>query len=120
MASVEQERMLAIRRFNAKAKAGISHLLERDVIEPSPEAVADFLRTTPGLSKRRIGDYLGEATEFVSAVLVAYTARFDFGGKPFVEAVRAFLSPFRLPGEAQKIDRIMCTFSAHYCEQVAR
>jgi len=29
----------------------------------------------------------------------------------FVDAVRGFLAPFRLPGEAQKIDRIMCTFA---------
>ena len=31
--------------------------------------------------------------------------------------MRAFLSPFRLPGEAQKIDRIMCEFSQRYCTQ---
>ena len=29
-------------------------------------------------------------------------------------ALRAFLSPFRLPGEAQKIDRFMEAFSAEY------
>ena len=33
-------------------------------------------------------------------------------------AIRAFLSPFRLPGEAQKIDRIMCEFAARFCGQV--
>ena len=30
-------------------------------------------------------------------------------------AIRHFLSGFRLPGEAQKIDRIMETFAARYC-----
>ena len=35
----------------------------------------------------------------------------------FVEAVRAYLSPFRLPGEAQTIDRIMESFAAAYCSQ---
>jgi len=35
-----------------------------------------------------------------------------------VAAIRAFLSPFRLPGEAQKIDRIMCEFAARFCGQV--
>ena len=34
-------------------------------------------------------------------------------------AIRAFLSPFRLPGEAQKIDRIMCEFSQRFCAQNA-
>ena len=107
---MDQERQLAIRKFNSKAKDGIKHLLERGVLSKQPEEVADFLRTTKGLSKRRIGDYLGEPAEFVTQVLTAYTKRFDFNSKPFVEAVRSYLSPFRLPGEAQKIDRIMCTF----------
>ena len=31
--------------------------------------------------------------------------------------MRAYLSPFRLPGEAQKIDRIMESFSGAYCAQ---
>ena len=50
-------------------------------------------------------------------MLTAYSHAFDFHGLSFVEAVRAFLSPFRLPGEAQKIDRIMCEFSQRYCAQ---
>ena len=62
-----------------------------------------------GLSKRRVGEYLGEQSHPVEKLLEAYTSLFDFGGLHFVDAVRSFLSPFRLPGEAQKIDRIMCT-----------
>ena len=34
-----------------------------------------------------------------------------------VQAMRNFLSSFRLPGEAQKIDRIMERFAIHFCEQ---
>ena len=117
VASADQERQLALRKFNKKAKAGITYLLERNLLERTPESVADFLRTTKGLSKRRIGDYLGEPAEFIREVLTAYTRRFDFSNLPFVEAVRTYLSPFRLPGEAQKIDRIMCTFSSRYCDQ---
>lgn len=64
IASREQERQLAIRKFNSKAKAGINYLLDRGVLPKKPEAVADFLRDTKGLSKRRIGDYLGESAEF--------------------------------------------------------
>lgn len=33
----------------------------------------------------------------------------------FDEAIRLFLSKFRLPGEAQKIDRIMESFAKRYC-----
>jgi len=34
-----------------------------------------------------------------------------------VQAMRNFLSSFRLPGEAQKIDRIMERFAIRFCEQ---
>ena len=34
-----------------------------------------------------------------------------------VQALRQFLWSFRLPGEAQQIDRIMSVFAAHYCSQ---
>lgn len=44
-----------------------------------------------------------------------FVGDFDFAGVPFVKALRFFLQAFRLPGEAQKIDRIMETFSARYC-----
>jgi len=108
---------LAVHKFNEKPKAGVNHLITRGVIPHEPAAVANFLRTTKGLSKRRIGDYLGERSDFTVHVLTAYSHAFDFKGLSFVEAVRAFLSPFRLPGEAQKIDRIMCEFSQRFCGQ---
>jgi len=108
---------VAVHKFNDKPKAGVNHLISRGVIPHEAGAVAHFLRSTKGLSKRRIGDYLGERSDFTVHVLAAYSHAFDFGGMSFVEAVRAFLSPFRLPGEAQKIDRIMCEFSQRYCTQ---
>ncbi|KAE8702015.1 Brefeldin A-inhibited guanine nucleotide-exchange protein 3 [Hibiscus syriacus] len=37
-------------------------------------------------------------------------------GMEFYEAIRAFLQGFRLPGEAQKIDRIMEKFAERYCK----
>ena len=51
------------------------------------------------------------------ATLSEYVALFDFRAVPFVDAVRLFLSPFRLPGEAQKIDRIMSAFAKTYVTQ---
>lgn len=117
VASAEQEILLAVHKFNQKPKAGIAYLFSRSVLPETAEAVAHFLRTTKGLSKRRIGDYLGERSDFTVRVLTEYVRLFDFAAMSFVEAVRAFLSPFRLPGEAQKIDRIMQSFSGHFCEQ---
>jgi brefeldin A-inhibited guanine nucleotide-exchange protein len=44
----------------------------------------------------------------------AYVDLFDFEGKAFVDALRNFLQSFRLPGEAQKIDRFMLKFADRY------
>ena len=87
--SHSQERQLAIRKFNEKAKAGIAYLLERRVVPRTPDAVAEFLQGTKGLSKRRIGDYLGEPSDFNTAVLRAYTGLFNFSSMHFVEVRRA-------------------------------
>ena len=38
----------------------------------------------------------------------------------FVEALRNFLQAFRLPGEAQKIDRYMLKFAERYIESNAQ
>ena len=38
----------------------------------------------------------------------------------FVSALRLLLSKFRLPGEAQKIDRLMEKFAGRYCESNAK
>ena len=41
-------------------------------------------------------------------------------GLPFETALRGFLETFRLPGESQKIYRIMQAFSVHYWAQCGR
>jgi hypothetical protein len=72
------------------------------------------------LSRHRVGEVLGslgrdeEARRFHAALLAAYCARFDFAGLALVPALRAFLGEFRLPGEAQVIDRLMSAFAAAY------
>lgn len=48
--------------------------------------------------------------------MYAYIDCFDFSEIDFVPALRLLLSSFRLPGEAQKIDRIMEKFASRYCE----
>lgn len=48
--------------------------------------------------------------------MYAYVDQLDFAGKDIVLALRYFLEGFRLPGEAQKIDRLMEKFASRYCE----
>ncbi|WOG86863.1 hypothetical protein DCAR_0206082 [Daucus carota subsp. sativus] len=102
--------------FNKKPSKGIDFLIRNKRISGSPEAVVDFLKNTSGLNEAMIGDYLGEREEFSLKVMHAYVDSFNFGGMDFGEAIRFFLRGFRLPGEAQKIDRIMEKFAERYCK----
>jgi len=105
----------AIAEFNRKANKGVDYLLSNMLVEKTPPAVAHFLRTTPGLDKAMIGDFLGQHEEFPLAVMHAYVDAMNFSGMKFDRAIREFLKGFRLPGEAQKIDRIMEKFAERYC-----
>ena len=49
-------------------------------------------------------------------VMNAYVDRLDFHDCDFLTALRLFLDGFRLPGEAQKIDRLMEKFASRYCQ----
>ncbi|MQL98963.1 hypothetical protein Taro_031672, partial [Colocasia esculenta] len=100
--------------FNQKPKKGIEFLINAKKVGESPEEIAAFLKDASGLNKTMIGDYLGEREELSLKVMHAYVDSFDFQGMEFDEAIRAFLLGFRLPGEAQKIDRIMEKFAERY------
>lgn len=52
-------------------------------------------------------------TENVEA-MHAFVDQMNFAGLSFIEALRTFLQAFRLPGEAQKIDRFMLKFAERY------
>jgi brefeldin A-inhibited guanine nucleotide-exchange protein len=47
-------------------------------------------------------------------IMHAFVDLLDFKHLPFVDALRMFLQSFRLPGEAQKIDRYMLKFAERY------
>lgn len=81
------------------------------------QAIVRFLRETPGLNKQRVGVILGEPDNLSCRILADYTATFEFEDRPFTESLRVFLESFRLPGEAQKIDRIVQSFANRYYEQ---
>lgn len=66
------------------------------------------------MSKSLIGDYLGERDDTCIKVMHAYVDTLDFKELAFDDAIRVFLAGFRLPGEAQKIDRLMEKFAERY------
>ncbi|XP_022763827.1 brefeldin A-inhibited guanine nucleotide-exchange protein 1-like isoform X2 [Durio zibethinus] len=103
--------------FNRKPSKGIEFLINTKKVGNSPEEVASFLKkNTTGLNETMIGDYLGEREEFALRVMHAYVDSFNFKSMDFGESIRFFLRGFRLPGEAQKIDRIMEKFAERYCK----
>jgi brefeldin A-inhibited guanine nucleotide-exchange protein len=105
----------AIRLFNFKPKRGIKALINQGFVKStSPEDIAVFLLTTPNLSKAMIGEYLGEGDAENVAIMHAFVDQMDFSRMRFVDALRRFLQSFRLPGEAQKIDRFMLKFAERY------
>lgn len=53
---------------------------------------------------------------FSREVMYSYIDKLDFTDLDFVSALRLFLNNFRLPGEAQKIDRLMEKFASRYLE----
>ncbi|VAI45068.1 unnamed protein product [Triticum turgidum subsp. durum] len=120
--SLEQRRAYKIElqkgisMFNRKPSKGIDFLIKSKKIGQSPEDVASFLRNTAGLNATMIGDYLGERDEFPIKVMHAYVDALNFEGIDFGEAIRYYLRGFRLPGEAQKIDRVMEKFAERYCK----
>lgn len=105
----------AISEFNRKPVKGVEYLISNKLVENTPSSVAQFLRITPNLDKAMIGDYLGQHEEFPLAVMHSYVDSMKFSGMKFDAAIREFLKGFRLPGEAQKIDRIMEKFAERYC-----
>lgn len=105
----------AIRQFNFKPKRGIKALISEGFIRSNnPQDIAKFLYANDRLDKGMLGEFLGEGDESNVAIMHAFVDLMDFGKRRFVDALRQFLQSFRLPGEAQKIDRFMLKFAERY------
>jgi len=113
--------------FNKNPKKGIQFFLSNYKFEDTKSStedprnsallVAKFIWNNHKLLKRRmVGEYLGDVDTFSGEVLKSYLHEFDFTNVPFDDALRMFLSRFTIPGEAQKIDRIMEKFAGRFCE----
>ncbi|DAZ96264.1 TPA: hypothetical protein N0F65_008297 [Lagenidium giganteum] len=61
-----------------------------------------------------VGKVLGEPDELSLSILQEYANAFTFKDFPFDVALRVYLGRFVLPGEAQKIDRILQAFAKAY------
>lgn len=66
------------------------------------------------LERAAVGEYLGHHEDFELAAMHAYIDAEATAGQAIDIALRSLLAQFRLPGEAQKIDRIMEKFAERY------
>ncbi|KAH1196682.1 ARF guanine-nucleotide exchange factor GNOM [Glycine max] len=116
---IKRRLMIGADHFNRDVKKGLEFLQGTHLLPDKldPQSVACFLRYTAGLDKNLIGDYLGNHDEFCVQVLHEFARTFDFQDMTLDTALRVFLETFRLPGESQKIHRVLEAFSERYYEQ---
>jgi hypothetical protein len=99
----------AVLRFNQKPSAGIAYAAKcKHIDADDPRDVASYLlKNKDVFEKTQIGEYLGREAEYQNGfslkVLHEYVRLMDFTDLVFDDAIRFFLSGFRLPGEAQKV-----------------
>lgn len=104
-----QEESEVVLRFNQKPVAGIAYAAKCGHLDgDDPTDVARWLlKNKDLLDKTQIGEYLGREAEYQNGfclkVLHSYVHLMDFAGLMFDDAIRFYLSGFRLPGEAQKV-----------------
>ncbi|KAB2033953.1 hypothetical protein ES319_D04G051200v1 [Gossypium barbadense] len=119
MKHIKRNLAIGADHFNRDPKKGLEFLQGIHLLPDKldPESVASFFRYTNGLDKNLIGDFLGNHGEFCVHVLHEFSRTFDFHDMTLDSALRVFLGTFRLPGESQKIQRVIEAFAERYYEQ---
>ncbi|ETW03596.1 hypothetical protein H310_05005 [Aphanomyces invadans] len=104
-------------------KKALEYLIAMGLIKESPRDITSFLRIYHTFfDESDIGDYLGEGDEeFKLHIRLTYARAISFTGMTLVEALRHYLTHggFKLPGEAQKIARMVEAFAQCYYEDLA-
>ncbi|ERN01475.1 hypothetical protein AMTRI_Chr03g54850 [Amborella trichopoda] len=116
---IKRRLMIGADHFNRDPKKGLEFLQGTHLLPDKldPQSVACFFRYTAGLDKNLVGDFLGNHDDFCVQVLHEFARTFDFEDMNLDTALRLFLETFRLPGESQKIQRVLEAFSERYYEQ---
>lgn len=116
MKHIKRKLMIGVDHFNREPKKGLEFLQALHLLpDPlDPQSVAHFFRYTAGLDKAVVGDFLGSHDEFYIQVLHEFARTFNFQGLNLDAALRIFLETFRLPGESQKIMRVLEAFAESY------
>ncbi|KAL7563343.1 hypothetical protein ACA910_014187 [Epithemia clementina (nom. ined.)] len=109
-------------------KKAVDYLVACGALTPAPRAIATYLRLHKDrFDPAELGRYLGETgvdaieKEYWNSIRHSFVRAISFLGMNLDEALRHFLTHcgFRLPGEAQKVDRIVNTFAECFFEDNA-
>ncbi|KAM7493379.1 hypothetical protein LguiB_027988 [Lonicera macranthoides] len=119
MKFIKRKLMIGADHFNRAPMKGLEFLQGMHLLPDKldSQSVACFLRYTTGLDKNLVGDFLGNHDEFCIDVLHEFARTFDFSNMNLDTALRVFLETFKLPGESQKIQRVLEAFAERYYEQ---
>ena len=122
-------------KFTLSAKEGLLFFIQHGFCNLDAKEVANFfLENKEKLDKTQMGEIFGREPDasfvkekavdpekggvgFYIRILHHYVDALDFTGLKFDDAIRLFLSGFRLPGESQKVDRIMEKFAERFTLQ---
>jgi len=133
--AAQQSFEMGVVKFTLSLKPGLRYFIDNGFCEMDAKSVAlFFIENKDKLDKTQMGEALGREPEasfvkgdnvdpekggvgFWFRILNHYVDAFDFTGMRFDDAIREFQSGFRLPGEAQKIDRIMEKFAERFTGQ---
>lgn len=133
--AAEQNFELGTVKFALSLKDGLKYFVENGFVDLDAKSIAlFFLANKDKLDKTMIGEALGREPDaafvkdkgvdpekggpgFFFRILNHYADSFEFANLGFDDAIRQFQSGFRLPGEAQKIDRIMEKFAERFTRQ---
>lgn len=116
---IDENKIEIIRQFNIKPKSGIDILqkiCEKHGLNISEELADLFITEKKQLNLEHLGDYLSSPGTGSQNTLKSFVDQMDFKGKSFTNALREYLQTFKLPGEAQKIDRLVEAFGEKYCK----
>ncbi|CAF1390661.1 unnamed protein product [Adineta ricciae] len=102
--------------FNQNPSLGITFLQENQILTNPLQVneIVKFLKENPMLDKKVIGEYISNRKN--ANVLEQYVRTFNFEDMRVDEALRIYLSEFRLPGESPLISTLLEQFAAHWRE----
>jgi brefeldin A-inhibited guanine nucleotide-exchange protein len=133
--NAEQNFEIGSVKFTMSLKSGLNFFIDNGFVERDAKDIAlFFIANKDTLDKTQMGEVLGKEPDaamvkgdgidpekggpgFYVRILHHFADALDFTGLAFDDAIRLFLSGFRLPGEAQKIDRIMEKFAEKFTNQ---